>query len=139
MINILIITHGSFAKEILSSAELVVGKQSNVLTIGLYHGDNIDEYSEKVAKSIGELGKRDGVLIFVDLYGGSPSNTVALSMNSQDTKQAKFECITGFNFPMLLEALTMRDDMELNELKEHCIEMGRSGIKDVRRELNVLS
>jgi len=138
MINILVLTHGNFAKEILKSAELIVGEQSNVQAICLNEGADIDEYRENVAKTIGELGAGDGVLILTDLYGGTPSNSVTLSMNSEHTKDANFECLAGFSFPMLLEALTARGQMGLQDLKEHCIEIGNSGIKDLRHEINLM-
>lgn len=136
MVEILIVTHGNLAAEMLKSAEIIVGKQDNVITMGLFHGDSIEDFRDRVARKIGEMGEQNGVLVFVDLYGGSPSNAVVLSLNTDYVKDRKFHCVTGLNLPMLLEALTMRECMGLDELKEHCIKTGCTGIKDLRREFD---
>lgn len=134
MIGVLIVTHGDLGKELLNSAELIVGKQSNVAALGLFYGDSIDWFREKITKTVRELEQGEGVLIFVDLYGGSPSNATAINMEKTLTGP-KFECITGVNLPMVLEALTMRTSCTLEHLKEHCKHMGHLGIKDLYREL----
>lgn len=134
MIGVLIVTHGDFGKELLKSAELIVGKQSHVMTLGLFHGDSVESLRENISKAIDELDEGDGVLVFVDLYGGSPSNATAMNMEKTLTN-SRFECITGVNLPMVLEALTMRTSYTLERLKEHCKQMGHQGIKDLYREL----
>lgn len=134
MVEILIVTHGNMAEEILKSAEMIVGKQQNITAIGLFCGDDIDEFRDEIAGKIRDLGKGEGVLVFVDLYGGSPANAVVISLNTNPVKDVKFQCVTGLNLPMLLEALTVRGCMGLEELKEHCMQTGRMGIRDIRRE-----
>ncbi len=76
MVGVLIATHGGFAEGILNAVELIAGKQEGVKTIGLFHGDGIDEFSDKVQTAYEELDDGDGVLVFVDIFGGSPSNAV---------------------------------------------------------------
>lgn len=134
MIGILLVTHGKFSEEILKSAELIIGKQDRILTLGLQHGDSIEELGDKVKESIKSLEKGRGVLVLVDLFGGSPYNVVAL--NSNKIGDAKIRCITGLNLPMLLEAISMRESYELDELIEHCMEGGVTGIKELFQELN---
>lgn len=135
MIGILVVTHGDFGKSLLKSAELIVSKQNNVIALGLFPGDSIDDFKEKIAKAIKKLDEGEGVLVFTDLYGGSPSNAIA--MNLREIEDIKFECSTGVNLPMILEALTMRKSYELCPLKEHCIEMAHQGIKDLYKEINL--
>ena len=110
MIGILIVTHGNFGTELLKSAELIIGKQDNVKTLGLNHGDNVEELCDRVCESIKELDSGDGVLVFTDLFGGSPSNVVARNM-----EHLNFYSLTGVNLPMLIEALDSRDNIELEE------------------------
>lgn len=135
MIGILVATHGDFGNALLSSAELIVGKQDNIKTLGLYHGDNIDAFREKVKESIDSLQDGDGVLVFVDVYGGSPSNATALNTQAY-SQNSRFECITGVNMPMFLEALTTRASLNLKELKELCISVGQKGIGDMYQMLD---
>ncbi|HHW02545.1 MAG TPA: PTS sugar transporter subunit IIA [Thermoanaerobacterales bacterium] len=134
MIGVLIVTHGDFGKELLKSAELIIGKQNRTMTLGLFHGDSVDSLKDNISKAIDELNEGDGVLIFVDLYGGSPSNAAAMNLK-KNIMDSKVECITGVNLPMILEALTMRASYTLSRLKEHCIEIGHLGIKDLYQQI----
>jgi PTS system mannose-specific IIA component len=136
MIGVLIVTHGDFGKELLKSAELIIGKQNRTMTLGLFHGDSIDNFRGSIAKAIEMLDEGDGVLVFVDLYGGSPSNATAMNLREIEDN-IKVECITGVNLPMILEALTMRESYKLSSLKEHCMEMAQQGIKDLYKEINL--
>lgn len=136
MVGILLVTHGKFSEEILKSAELIVGKQEKILTLGLQHGDSVEMLGDKVKESIETLEDGDGVLVLVDLMGGSPYNVVAL--NSSKLSDINFRCITGVNLPMLLEAITMREIYELDDLANHCIETGLTGIKELFKEMELL-
>lgn len=132
MIGILVVTHGNFGKELLKSAEFIVGKQERTMAYGLFPGDNVEKLKDNILKAIEILDEGDGVLIFVDLYGGSPANTAIIGSKHLN-ENVKVEYITGINMPMIIEALTMRNTYNLNILKEHCIERGVCGIKDLRK------
>ncbi|WP_315080252.1 PTS sugar transporter subunit IIA [uncultured Clostridium sp.] len=136
MVGILLVTHGKFSEEILKSAELIVGKQEKILTLGLQHGDSVEMLGDKVKESIKSLEDGDGVLVLVDLMGGSPYNVVAL--NSSKLSDINFRCITGVNLPMLLEAITMREIYNLDDLTNYCIETGTTGIKELFKEMELL-
>ncbi len=130
MIGILIVTHGNFGLELLKSAELIIGKQENVKTISFNQGDNIEALYNKVNKSVKKLDKGEGVLVFTDLFGGSPSNATAINM-----KDLQFESISGVNLPMLIEALDSRNNYNLEDLVDKVIQIGIDGIKNIRNEL----
>lgn len=120
MIGILVATHGGFADGLLNAVELIAGKQEKVKTIGLYHGDGVEEYEEKVRSAYSELDDGDGVLVFVDILNGTPSNTV-MRMISENPK---IRAIAGVNMPMLIMAVTDREDTSLQELCDECREAG---------------
>lgn len=132
MVSILILTHGQFAEGVLNGAEVILGKQENTKALGLYPGDSIDEFKEKVFDSIKELGSKEGVLIFTDLFGASPYNVVALNKNN--IKSIKARCITGVNLPMLLEAFSNRMFSEIDCIVEKCMKTGNEGIKELFTE-----
>lgn len=123
MIGILIATHGGLADGLLSAVELLAGKQEKVKTIGLYHGDGIDEFTEKVAKAYEELDDGDGVMVFVDVLGGSPSNAVMKLMNQKSGVKA----ITGVNMPMVIQAVFVREEGTVEELCDVCSMAGKEG------------
>lgn len=81
MIGILIATHGDFASGLLSAVELIAGKQEKVGTIGLHHEDGIEEFEQKVNNMLDDLDDGDGVLVFVDILGGTPSNVIFRSLS----------------------------------------------------------
>lgn len=131
MIGILIITHGNFGRELLKSAELIIGEQKRVKTLGLDHGDNIEDLFNRVNEYIKELEDGQGVLVLTDLFGGSPSNVVAANMENLN-----FCSLTGVNLPMLLEALTMRGSLSIDKLVECSSKAGCEGIKNIGEILN---
>lgn len=134
MIGILVVTHGNFGKELLKSAELIIGDQENVKTLSLNRGDNIEELYSCVNKQIEQLDEGEGVLVFTDLFGGSPSNVTAANM-----KETYFESLSGVNLPMLIEALDLRVNNNLKELVSKVLKAGVDGIKDIRSELQIAS
>lgn len=123
MVGILVATHGGFAEGLVNAVELIAGKQEKVKTIGLYHGDGIGEFEDKTKKLIRELDDGNGVLVFVDILGGSPANTVmkCLSMDHE------IRAIAGVNMGMLVQAVMMRDGTSLEDLCDICEEAGKQG------------
>lgn len=130
MIGILIVTHGKFGQELLESAELIIGELEKTDAISLFPNDSIDDFKKNIIERLKSLDTGKGVMVFVDLYGGTPSNSIALNLDLNGN-EINIECITGVNLPMLLEALTMRNNLKLSELKKYCIEAGINGVKDL--------
>jgi len=131
MVGILVATHGEFSKGLLNAVELIAGKQEKIKTIGLFHGDGIGEFEEKVNTLIDELDEGNGVLAFVDLLGGSPCNVVMRAMAKHD----KLRAIAGVNMPMLVTAATMQEGAaSVEELYTACLEAGQEGIVSLYEE-----
>jgi len=122
-IPILIISHDGLAEALLRSAEMICGEQSDVAVLGLQEGDGLTNFMEKVKEQIQLLKNEAGLLVMVDLQGGTPWNaTVGFCHPGV--------CIlTGVNLPMLLEVLMCRDQKEhASELIELAVQSGQSGI-----------
>ncbi|MDD3186278.1 MAG: PTS sugar transporter subunit IIA [Anaerostipes sp.] len=120
MIGILIATHGGFAEGLLSAVELIAGKQDHVETVGLYHGDGIEVFEKKVNDALDRLDDGDGVIAFVDILGGSPSNVIMRSLGRK-----KFYAIAGVNMAMTVQACMMRDGSSLDELYETVLQTAK--------------
>ena len=99
-------------------------KTGKAKTIGLYHGDGIEELEQKIRTAIKELDDGDGVLAFVDILGGSPSNMVMKCM--ADMKN--FKAIAGVSMGMVVQAAMMRDQCSLDELTDLCEEAGNQPV-----------
>ena len=120
MTGILIATHGDFAAGILSAVELIAGKQEKVETIGLHHEYGIEEFEERVNKALDDLDEGDGVLVFVDILGGTPSNVIFRSLSRK-----RFKAIAGVNMAMIVQAVMMREGMTEEELYENVLEVAK--------------
>lgn len=120
MVGMLIATHGGFAEGLLNAAELLAGKQEKVKAIGLYHGDGIGEFEERVLAMLDELDEGDGLMVFVDILGGSPANVVMRAISSGRNIKA----IAGVNMGMMVQAVMMRESCSLEELCRTCYEAG---------------
>lgn len=122
MIEIFILSHGELCKALISTAEMILGKQDYITAIGCGADENIEVFKERVQKAICETNSKNK-LILTDLFGGSPCN-----MALQLTMKEKITCITGMNLPMLLVALAERENSNVEELAERCVTMGKDGI-----------
>mgnify|MGYP001277981605 CR=1 FL=1 len=79
MINLLVISHSDLAHGLLSAAGLIVGEVPHAASMGLYPGKAFDEFVAEVGEKIKSMDEGDGVLVLVDLFGGTPSNATLYS------------------------------------------------------------
>ena len=74
MISILVVSHGNFAKSLVTTAEMIAGKQEQVGWVSLAANDGVDSLSDKVASALADFPEDTPTLILADLWGGSPFN-----------------------------------------------------------------
>lgn len=123
MINILLVTHGDFGKELLNSSEIIIGRIENAESISFNLGENYEHLSKKVDESIERLSNNDDLIVFTDMYGGSPFNAVSKAM-----KNKKFYHITGVNFPLFIDIAVSRNSYSMSEIAEKIIKNGKKSI-----------
>ena len=105
MIGIIILAHGKLGQELINVAEKITGPQKNLLALSIDADDSFEKTSENLKKIIKTADEGQGILIFTDLFGGTPSN-LALSVLALST----VEVLTGINLPMLIKALSSRTE-----------------------------
>ncbi len=105
MIGTLILTHGGMARELLASANVIVGPMPNFEALSLEWGDCFDDAQAKIREALGRLEQGEGVLILTDMFGGTPCN-LAVKFQSP----GHVEVIGGVNLPMVLRLAGLRDD-----------------------------
>lgn len=127
MIGALIITHGNLGKELAEVTKTIVGKQDSIETISLTPGQSAAELKAKVENALLQFNLEEGVIIFTDMYGGTPMN-VALPL----ILNKKIELLTGINLPMLLEFFASREFMPLTELAQKVKISGQKTIIDAK-------
>jgi mannose PTS system EIIA component len=110
MIGLILVTHGTLAREFLVAMEHVVGPQKQVVTISIGPRDDMEARRKEIARSIKEVDSGEGVIILTDLFGGTPSN---LAISFLDV--GKIEVIAGANLPMLIRLESARKAMGISE------------------------
>jgi len=105
MIGILILSHGAFGESLIHSASHVLGKRPLYLRqIGITVHDDPDAMVPVGEDLIRFLDQGAGVLVMSDLYGATPSNIAARLL-----QPGRVEGVAGVNLPMLIRALSYRD------------------------------
>ena len=129
MVGMLIVTHGRLGEGLLDAMQMIAGPQEKVDFVSLKEGDSIDELKERILNAVKILDDGSGVLVFVDMFGASPSNAAAYLLNEN------VEVITGVNLPMLLEILSFRESSSLQELSVNAMTAGVESMKNLTQLL----
>ena len=106
MIGILLVSHGAFGESLIHCASHVLGKRPlYVRQLGVTVHDDPDEILPTAEDLIRFLDQGQGVLVMTDIYGATPSNIA-----SRLLRAGRVEGIAGVNLPMLIRALTYREE-----------------------------
>ncbi|PWB65657.1 MAG: PTS fructose transporter subunit IIA [Betaproteobacteria bacterium] len=106
MIGILLVSHGAFGESLIHCASHVLGKRPlYVRQLGVTVHDDPEEILPTAEDLIRFLDQGQGVLVMTDIYGATPSNIAARLL-----RPGKVEGIAGVNLPMLIRALTYREE-----------------------------
>jgi len=123
MIGILIVSHGAFGESLIHSASHVLGKRPlYVRQVGITVHDDPDALIPVAEDLIRFVDRGEGVLILTDIYGATPSNVA-----SRLLKPGRVEGIAGVNLPMLIRALTYREE-SLETVMAKALSGGTEGV-----------
>jgi PTS system mannose-specific IIA component len=110
IIKALLVTHGNLGNELIKVAEKIFETKIDISSINVEWKNMNDEVLNKV-KHFLRINKKNDVIIFTDMFGGSPSNICFQFIGK------KVEVITGVNLPAIIKYYTYRDkNLTLNEL-----------------------
>jgi len=123
MVGLLIITHSRLAKELLGAAVFIVGSVEAAECISIETAKDSKKLRNMIKSKLESLNQGDGVLILVDMFGGTPSN-LALSFLQKDTA----EVVTGVNLPMVLSIVHNRKGKRLAEVADIAKSAGQRSI-----------
>lgn len=129
--HLFLCSHGSFAKELVSSAEMIVGSMSDLHIFSLLPGMSMEEFRQSISAKMDAIGADDEFLCLVDLYGGTPSTTVLSLM-----REYRINIVTGLNLAMLIEVyFAMTHQMECDFVQLAYETLRNSGKKFCYSEL----
>jgi PTS system mannose-specific IIA component len=130
LINFIIVTHGEFGAYLVEAAEYIVGHQEDgVKVISISQRLAVADIRERIRRAISDLSGIDGIILFTDIPGGTPSNLAFPLV--KDAVRA--EMVTGVNLYMLVSAFSHRDEYDLPDLVSKVIADGQKSVCDVRR------
>jgi len=123
MVGLLIITHSHLAKELLEAARFIIGSVEAAEYISIETAKDSKKLRNIIKSKIKSLDQGKGVLILVDMFGGTPSN-LALSFLQKDSA----EVVTGVNLPMVLAIAHNRKGKSLAQVADIAKSAGQRSI-----------
>lgn len=124
MIGILIVSHRQLGDALIDCIEFIEEERPKALeSVSIDLRENAADLRSKIEKAIKKVNQRKGVLIFTDMFGGTPSN-LAYSF----LEEGKIEVLSGVNLPILFKAVSMRKTKSLNELAQYLETFGKKSI-----------
>lgn len=123
MIGLIIITHGNLGQEMLAALEHVLGPQKNAKAVAIGPHDDMEERRQLLIQEVKAVEGGQGVVIFTDMFGGTPSN-LAISL----LQEKGIEVIAGVNLPMLIKFSSLRQSEPLSKVITEAQEAGRKYI-----------
>ncbi len=123
-IGALVVTHGRLGTELLAATERIVGATPGLVAVSLDWDDPVAGAREKIEEAMAGLGCSGGILIFTDMFGGTPTNVCLPFLET-----GKVEIITGVNLPMLVKFTTLQfGDQQLAKVSHEVRDRGQSSI-----------
>lgn len=105
MNQLILVSHGHFAKETVNTLELIVGDMAkDIETVSVTKGRGPEEVYAELKELLDQHSDRN-IFVFCDIYGGTPFN-IALRLMLEEYPIHVF---TGFNLPILLEIVLKKE------------------------------
>ena len=132
MIGALIVTHGNLAHELLNAAQQIEADVTGIEAVPLEWNESVDTAREKIRLALERVGNDRDVIIFTDMFGGTPSN-ISLSF----LEKGRVEIVTGVNLPMVVKFATVKQESKDVATLAHLI--SEKGSKAIRVASDLLT
>jgi len=123
MIGGIIVCHGKMGEELLNALTIILGEAPNIEAISIGWYDDVEDSKRKISQSLKRVDQRNGIVIFTDMFGGTPSN-----ISFGFLKSGQVEIVTGVNLPMLIKFVSLQRSNNLADVAKKVVEQGRKNI-----------
>lgn len=124
MIGFVIVTHGKLGEELLETLSIILPrKRENLACVSIDPGEDANASIEKIREAVNAVDSGNGVILFTDMFGGTPSN-----LGITFLEENKVEIISGVNLPMLLKAAMVESHESLRVTAKDISNSGRESI-----------
>lgn len=130
MIGLVIVTHNLIGAELLKAVSGIVGPQPQAEAITVGMGDDMGDSRDRILSAIKTVNSGDGVVIMVDMFGGTPSN---LAIGVMPLSNAVV--LAGVNMPMLVKFASVRASLPLLDAAREAEMAGRKYVQLISENL----
>jgi len=102
-VGAVIVTHGGLATELLAATERIVGPTDAIRAVSIDWDEPVEEARRLVQEAIDALDCANGILIFTDMFGGTPTNVCLTFLES-----GRVEILAGVNLPMVVKLTNLQ-------------------------------
>ena len=124
MIGMILVTHGNIGAELLTATNAIVGTQAQALAITIGMHDDMGICRDQILSAVKTVNSGKGVVLLVDMFGGTPSNLAIASMPMTNAV-----VLAGVNLPMLIKLASVRETMSLLDAAREAETAGRKYIQ----------
>lgn len=123
MIGLLIVAHGTLGESLIHCASHVMGKRPLYLRqLGVTVHDDPEAILPQGRDLVRFLDQGQGVLVMTDIFGATPANIACRLL-----EPGRIEGISGINLPMLIKALSYREE-SMKDLIEKSLAGASEGV-----------
>ena len=122
MVGLVIVCHEDMGAELVRAAEMIVGRIEAVETVSVKQDSAPETLRDRIQSSIKKVDRKKGVMLFTDMFGGTPSN-IALAFLGDSV-----EVVSGVNLSMVIKFANHRDEKALPELAKLVQEAAQKSI-----------
>jgi len=115
MKQIVLISHGEFARGLKETLEMFVGPREDIHVVMLEPDESTDTLRHKYNDLFSSFDKEDEVILACDILGGSPMST-ALEVLEENALLQKALVFTGVNVPLMIQLAVSAESSERDEL-----------------------
>lgn len=128
MIGCIILTHGDLCFGLKDTLEGIMGRQEGLWVIS-NSGLGKEELVSALQQRVKQEAHREGVIIFVDMFGTSCWQTAKKVAAKTSSGEQKIAVVTGVNLPMLVKFFSERTSFPISQLVSLVQQEGEKGIK----------
>lgn len=132
--QILLLTHGSFAKGLQSSIKVITGEEDKFEIICLMESDSVDLIKSKINNWIKSTSNDKPKLILTDIPFGSTTSLSAPFIENVEN----LHIISGLNLALVLTLITQEITFEnINEIIKESIEQAKESVCYINNKINI--
>ncbi|MFZ2735202.1 MAG: mannose/fructose/sorbose PTS transporter subunit IIA, partial [Lactococcus raffinolactis] len=113
MTAIIVSGHGQLSTGLLDAFEMIFGHDEKIIAVPFLKGEGIPQLQEKYQVVMDQFPD-DNILFLVDVFGGTPYNSAVQLVFDQPAA----DVATGVNLPMLLELAAVKENSDLETLRQ---------------------